>query len=338
MRTIVSSVDNLRFFNERYKFELTEEAQKPDRDEFRFLEINTKPGSSDPLGEIITFKTESYLQFEDGYVDPRRVIVTIVDPDLDFIPDDPTAFEKIVGGGTIGLRTITEDGFVFDVLNTTTQPNNKLLEGRSGLRVQWKHFSPDDHRIDPAVVNIIDTYVMTEVYDTTYRNWLATDGSIATRPLAPTTESLRQQFADLELVKTSSDTIVYHPGKYKLLFGEEADSELRAKFKVVKTPGSDLTDNEVKSKVIEAIEDFFAIENWDFGETFYYTELSTYIHNQMLGDLSSVVIVPQNDNSRFGNLFQVTPDTDELFISSAKATDVQIISQITANNIRIGSN
>ena len=180
---------------------------------------------------------------------------------------------------------------------------------------------------------------MTENYDTTFKNWLATDGSIATRPLPPTTETLKQTFADIENVKTSSDTIIYHPGKYKILFGDEADSELRAKFKVVKTPGSALTDNEIKAKVVDAIDDFFSIENWDFGETFYYTELSTYIHNEMLGDVSSVVIVPQNDNSRFGNLFQVVPDTDELFISSAKVTDVQIISQITANNIRIsGSN
>jgi len=339
LRTYISSEENLRFFNERYKFELTEETQKPDRDEFKILEINTKPGTSTPLGEIITFKSEAYSTSDDGYVDPRRVIVTLVDPDLDFLPEDPTAFEKICGTGTIDLKIVTVDEFEFEELAKGTDPVNTTNAGRSGLRMQWKHFSPDDHRIDPAVVNIIDTFVMTENYDTTFRNWLATDGKISTKPLAPTTETLKQTFADLEDVKTSSDTIVYHPGKYKVLFGEEADSELRAKFKVVKTPGSALTDNEVKAKVVEAIEEFFSIENWDFGETFYYTELSTYIHNQMLGDVSSVVIVPQNDNSRFGNLFQVTPDTDELFISSAKVTDVQIISQITANNIRIsGSN
>lgn len=339
LRIYISSEANLRFFNERYKFELDEETQKPDRDEFKILEINTKPGTSTPLGEVITFRSEAYSTSDDGYVDPRRVIVTSVDPDLDFIPEDPTAFQKIVGSETIDLKIVVEDEFEFEELAGINDPVNTTNAGRSNLRMQWKHYSPDDHRIDPAVINIIDTFVMTENYDTTFKNWLATDGTTAGKPLPPTTETLKQTFADIEDVKTSSDTIIYHPGKYKILFGIEADSELRAKFKVVKTPGTALTDNEIKAKVVDAIDEFFSIENWDFGETFYYTELSTYIHNQMLGDVSSVVIVPQNDNSRFGNLFQVTPDTDELFISSAKVTDVQIISQITANNIRIsGSN
>ena len=335
LRTYISSEANIRFFNERYKFELDEETLKPDRDEFKFLEVNSKPNSSQPLGEIITYKTEAYHTFDDGYTDPRRVIVTNVDPDLDYIPEDPTAFEKITGNGTIKLKIVTERGFEFEELAGTNDSSTFNATGRSGLRMQWKHYSPDDHRIDPAVINIIDTFVMTENYDTNFRNWLATDGTIANKPLAPTSETLRQTFADLENVKTSSDTIIYHPGKYKVLFGDEADSEVRAKFKVVKNQGTRLTDNEIKAKVVQAIEEFFEIENWDFGETFYYTELATYVHNQNLGDISSVVIVPQNDSSRFGNLFQITPDSDELFISSAKVTDVQIISQITANNIRV---
>ena len=62
-----------------------------------------------------------------------------------------------------------------------------------------------------------------------------------------------------------------------MLFGDEADSEVRAKFKVVKNPGTRLTDNEIKAKVVQAIEEFLKSENWDFGETFYYTELATYV-------------------------------------------------------------
>ena len=121
-----------------------------------------------------------------------------------------------------------------------------------------------------------------------------------------------------------------------MLFGASADHGLRAKFKVVKTAGTSLTDNEVRAKVIEKINEFFAIENWDFGETFYFTELSTYVHKEMTGDIASIIIVPQDAPSLFGNLFQISPEPDELFISSAKIVDVQIIDQITASNLRIG--
>ena len=120
------------------------------------------------------------------------------------------------------------------------------------------------------------------------------------------------------------------------MFGIGALDGLRAKFKVVKTAGSSLTDNEVRAKVVEKINEFFAIENWDFGETFYFTELSTYIHKEMTGDVASMVIVPQDAPSLFGNLFEIIPEPDELFISSAKIADVQIINQITASNIRMG--
>ena len=32
------------------------------------------------------------------------------------------------------------------------------------------------------------------------------------------------------------------------------------------------------TQVIEAVNEYFDVANWDFGETFYYTELSAYIH------------------------------------------------------------
>ncbi len=132
----------------------------------------------------------------------------------------------------------------------------------------------------------------------------------------------------------SSDEIVFKPVKYKILFGQKADLEMQARFKVIKAPGINLTDNEIKSKVITAIDAYFNVENWDFGETFYFTELSAYIHQSLAGIVSSVVIVPVSQASVFGDLFQITPNLDEVFISSAHITDVEIVSALTDTNLR----
>ena len=37
----------------------------------------------------------------------------------------------------------------------------------------------------------------------------------------------------------------------------------------------------------------FSLENWDFGETFYFSELSAYVMNQLAPDLTTFVIVPR---------------------------------------------
>ena len=41
-------------------------------------------------------------------------------------------------------------------------------------------------------------------------------------------------------------------------------------------------------------------------------------------------------NDKFGNLFEINCEEDEILLSSATIDNVQIISKITDNNIRIG--
>ena len=131
-----------------------------------------------------------------------------------------------------------------------------------------------DQRIDPAQVNIIDIFVLTQSFETDFRRWLKNGADANTRPQPPTPATLYADFAELENVKTSSDTIVFRPAKYKMLFGPTADASLQAKFKVIKMPGTSRTDNEIRAKVLAAVESFFDIKNWTFGETFYFTELA----------------------------------------------------------------
>ena len=108
---------------------------------------------------------------------------------------------------------------------------------------------------------------------------------------------------------------------------------MQATFKVVKNTNVKTTDAIIKTRVIQAINEFFALDNWDFGDSFYFTELAAYIHNQLAPDLLTVVIVPNQSGQVFGSLFQINSAADEIFISGATVNDVSIISALGANQL-----
>jgi len=204
--------------------------------------------------------------------------------------------------------------------------------GRRNLKFQYTHSASDDRRIDPSVTNIVDIFLLTRNYDTAYRNYLA--GSI-TEPVAPTTDSLRIEFGGkLNEIKTISDEIIYHPVKYKVLFGSKAATKLQAEFKVVKNPGKAINDNNLKVRIVNAINQFFAISNWDFGDRFYLSELTTYVINSVSPDVTNFVILPRSSNQAFGSLFEIQSKPDEIFVSGATVDDVKIVTSITAAEIR----
>jgi uncharacterized membrane protein YgcG len=122
--------------------------------------------------------------------------------------------------------------------------------------------------------------------------------------------------------------------KYKVLFGSSADSSLQATFKVVKNPDQVTNDADIKSRVIDAMNLFFSLDNWEFGDTFFFTELSTFVMNTLAPDISTFVIVPNAGSQTFGSLYELRSENDEIFISGAKVTDVQIIDAITASNLK----
>jgi len=200
---------------------------------------------------------------------------------------------------------------------------------------KWSHYSPIDQRVDPAATNIVDMIVITNSYYTDIINWKNSNGTTLTLPAAPTTEELRIQFQNLDQYKMVSDSMVWNSGIFKILFGTQAATELQATFKVVKSSSSSVSDNEVKTMVITAIDQYFDIRNWDFGENFFYTELAAFIHQQLSTIISTVVIVPNNANSLFGDLFEIIANPNELFISTATVNNVQIVANLTDQNMRV---
>lgn len=218
----------------------------------------------------------------------------------------------------------------------TSSTSYEYRRGRKDLMFIWKHYAPLDNRIDPSPTNIIDNYVLTVEYDYDIRSWIDTGGTINNMPEPPSSEDLRNTFSDITTKKSISDQIIWQPVYYKILFGSQAPEELRASFKVTKIPGVSLSDGEIKAKIINAINAFFALNNWDFGETFYFTEMSAYVHQQLATVISSFVIVPLNEESKFGELFQVRSASNEVFISAAQVSDIQIVESLNSNTIRIG--
>jgi hypothetical protein len=148
--------------------------------------------------------------------------------------------------------------------------------------------------------------------------------------LAPTSEELQLDYSTLDNYKAISDTIIYNPAKFKPLFGSKAIPTLQATFKIVKNPNVVISDNEIKTSVIAAINTYFDVSNWDFGETFYFSELASYLHVQLSPNVSSIIIVPANQADAFGSLLQVNANINEIITSAATVDNVQIITAITA--------
>ena len=254
---------------------------------------------------------------------------------------------KSTGDGIVGNLTKLPN-----VSNGTTYTKNMGVDGTTvykayvgrkytstdKLYFKYKHSAPRNQRVDPSVSNIIELIILQATYYTDIRNWFTSGGTTATLPMSPTAEEIRNSLPELERYKTIGDQIVYNSAKFKLLFGATADQQHQAVFRVVKIAGSSYTDNQIKTEIVNAIDTYFEITNWDFGDTFYYSELAAYIHNQLSSQISSIVIVPKDAEARFGDLFQIRAGSNELFFSTASVNDVEIVSGLTGANLRSISN
>ena len=215
----------------------------------------------------------------------------------------------------------------------------KKFKGRAKLYFSWYHHSQETTRIDPAVSNIIDVYVLEKEYDRKYRQWVKTPNAVPddnnNPPTPPSPFELQLIFQDITELKMISDQIVYHPVKYKALFGSKAEPELQAKIIVVKLPSSNLSDGEIKTTIIQAMEEYFQPENWSFGQPFFFSELSAYIHLRLSNSISSVVLVPKNEIAKFGNLYEIKMNENELPISVATVDDIEIVPSLNEDVLKI---
>jgi len=204
--------------------------------------------------------------------------------------------------------------------------------GKDELDFLWLHYSPNTNLIDPSTSNIIDTFVLTRGYYSEVINYV--NGVSSLMPLPPTSLELRTSYRALLDKKMISDTVVMHSGKIKLLFGTLADAQLRSKFRVIQSPDATMTKDQVKVSVLNIINEYFTIERWDFGQTFYATELLALIHQRMASEVSSVVIVPTFVENYFGSLFIIEAGYDEVLQSAATINDIEVTETFNRINLR----
>lgn len=247
-----------------------------------------------------------------------------------------------------GTGKQVNDGDLFyfseqDFVKSYSTSSNSLIykedyfgrRGRSGLKFHYVHNSSETKRFDPAKMNIIDIYILTSSYDTEFRSYIS--GNISSPPTVPTSLSLETNYgSSLENVKAISDELIFHHVKYKILFGSKSDINLRAKFKAVKNSSKTISDNDLKTRILSAINQFFSLENWDFGQSFYFSELSTYVMNVLSPDITNFIILPLG-NSNFGSYYEISSLSNEIFISGAETTDIEIIDAVTASQLKTSS-
>lgn len=354
------------------------------KDRIDILSINRMPTASTSIGKDVTWQIDSSIIEPDGYVEPKKVLVSYFDFNDDGQIDDPDVFEIVVSPNSVSQQTGFKDKFVYFetsadgqryslyTLGITAYPteddvslDNRVVNqlyyfyssdinvikrytsdlifvleplfyarpGRSNLKFHYVHNSGNERRIDPAKSNIIDICLLTKTYDLDFRNWLLS-GKNTLAPLVPTTQSLEENFSSqLEPIKAISDEIVFHPAKYKVLFGSKAAPELQAIFKAVVNPLKPVSTTDIQTRITNAINDFFRVDNWEFGQTFNFGELSAYVMNIMTPDIINFVIVPKLDNS-FGSLFQIVCQDDEIFVNGASVTDIQVITTLSSSELK----
>lgn len=208
--------------------------------------------------------------------------------------------------------------------------------GRSGLNFGWFHITPSYHLIDPAATNIMDMFVIQKGYFLDLKRWLE-NPTTTTKPTLPSPLDMRLAYNYLLDNRMLSDTVVLHPGVIKILFGKVADPTLQANFVVIKDTNTLLTDNQIKTIIVTTVRNYFDPTVWEFGETFYFSELAAAIHASLITDIKSVVLVPTYVNNHFGDLYEIVAREDEIFYPDISVSNITLVTDYNSIILRSGT-
>jgi hypothetical protein len=131
-----------------------------------------------------------------------------------------------------------------------------------------------------------------------------------------------------------SDSMIINSVDFQPLFGAKAPEYLRATIKVIRAVNSVASTSEIKNLVVQNLNNYFSLDIWDFGDTFYFSELAAYLHDNMVGIISSVVIVPLNSEKYFGDLYEIRCAPNQIFVNAATVSNIEVIEALTSTNLR----
>jgi hypothetical protein len=241
--------------------------------------------------------------------------------------------------GQVFYATTEEVFYQLSVASTGVRTVNAIAGyeafiGRQDLSFQYRHNSPLSRRIDPGTSNIIDIYLVTSAYYTAYQNYVKDSTGTVPEPTKPSINELTSTYSSLNQYKMISDNIILNSVDFQPLFGTKAVPELRATIKVIKNNSSTASVSEIKSSVVTAMNNYFTIDKWDFGETFFFSELSAYLHDQLGDIISTVVLVPTDPLKSFGDLYEIRCRANEIFVNAATVNDIEVIDALTSSQLR----
>jgi len=220
--------------------------------------------------------------------------------------------------------TITTPNYIM-----TEQVEYSVKAGRQGLDYQYRHNANNTTRIDPATTNIVDLYIVTQAYYTAFNNYIKDTTNTIKKPDQPTLNELNTAYPLVQDYKMLSDSVILNSVTFKPLFGEKADESLRATIKVVKSQTTNASNSEIRSSVLAAMDSYFDINNWNFGDTFFFSELSAYLHEQIGELVSSVILVSNDPEKLFGDLYEIKCRPYEIFVNAATTNDIVIVPALT---------
>jgi hypothetical protein len=154
-------------------------------------------------------------------------------------------------------------------------------------------------------------------------------------PDRPTINQLNQEYGQVNDYKMLSDSVIMNSVMFKPLFGPKAAPALRSTIKVIKASNTNASDSEIRSVVLTAMNNYFNINNWEFGDTFYFSELSAYLHSECGELINSAVLVSNNPTKAFGDLYEIKCMPYEIFVNAATANDVVVIPALTPAELQI---
>jgi hypothetical protein len=232
-------------------------------------------------------------------------------------------------------KTIQDQTVTAPFYYLVEQPQYSVKPGRQGLSYQYRHNSNNTNRIDPVTTNIIDLYVVTQSYYTAYQNYIVDSTNTIPEPNRPTLTELTTEYNQVQNYKMLSDSVILNSVEFKPLFGPKADPALRATIKVVKVSNVNASDSEIRSAVLAAMNNYFNINNWNFGDTFYFSELSAFLHSECGDLISSAVLVPNDPTMSFGDLYEIKCRPYEIFANAATSNDVLVVPALTPAELQM---
>lgn len=342
-KNIVVHSDEVKFWisNDDRKV-ITYDTLKTNYDEIVILSANTGT-SSCALARNYTFRVirQDIIDtgVNSGLESIHDMLIIPNDDDNDGMPDEVT-LPYLIGSGNyvyfqrecptcewVWKPATTENISLYQDDQDEDSGLWKREIGRQYINFLWLHRTPRYHLVDPSPSNIIDMFIITRGYYNAISLWL--NDRLETKPEPPNTFQLRNDYNNLLGNKMISDSVIIHPGKIKTIIGKHAIDSLKAKIKVIRsTNNRKLTNNQIKTIIVDAVRKFFDINKWEFGQTFNFTLLASYIHNILPIELDSVVLVPTSATHIFGDLLQVFCKDDEIIQASISVNDIEIVESL----------